>query len=446
MKRLFVSLLCFIIIATVLAVPASAAFEPPFALNAPAAYIVNTDTNIIVYEKNSETAYPAASLAKVMTAVLVLEQYGDELDSVSGSMKASIRDTLYQKGMVSADIRVGETYTLRQLLHAALIPSAADAAMILADVVASGNQDNFVYMMNAKAKEIGCKNTTFVDAVGMSLDNVTTARDMYLILRYAMGFDVFKEIGAANRFDMGENPRYTAGTYVLWATNMMIDGQRGASYYRNYAQGGKTGSLQDWQNFAGWHTGGDNGETYISVVLNSPNACDPSGYPTLRPALYETGLLMDWVYESFAVQPSLDKNEPIAEISVKYSTDADTVMLYPTDDLKTILPLGSDTTITQKEFNLPPFISAPVKQGDVVGTVSISLSGQVIGTVELIADRDLERNNILFTITKIGDFFTSLYFKVVLCLIVVAVIVYLILYFYLLMKRRNSKKIHRDYY
>lgn len=447
MKRLFACFFALLVVATAALPQAEAMFDPPFSISAPAAYVVNTDTNIIVYQKDSETAYSSASLTKVMTAILVLEQYGDQLDTITGAMKASIRDALYLKGMSNADIRVGETHTLRALLYASLLPSAADAAMILADVVGNGSQDSFVYMMNAKAKEIGCTNTTFVDAVGMSLDNKTTARDMYLILRYAMSFDVFKEISATNKYDMGESPRYSiTNPYMLYTTNMMVDAQRGGSYTRSYNKGGKTGSLSDWQNFASWHTSPDTGESYICVVLNSPNAIDPSGYPTLRPALYETGLLMDWVFESFAILPALDTSEPIAEISVKYSTDADTLMLYPVDDLKTILPLGTDTTITQKEFNLPEYVTAPVKQGDVVGTVSILLSGEVIGTVELVADRDLERNGFLFAISKVGEFFGSLYFKVTVVLVVLAVVGYLVLYTMQLVKRRNSKKIDRNRY
>ena len=453
MKKFTALLLALIFMATVFALPAGAVgFEPPFEISGKAAYIVNTDTNIIVYEKNSEESLPAASLTKVMTCILLAEQYQDQLDTVTAEITASIRDTLYTYGLehgslASADIRIGEPHTLRSLMYAALVPSAADAAMIIANTVSGGSIDNFVYMMNSKAKEIGCTGTTFVDPVGMGLENVTTARDMYLILRYAMSFDVLKEAMGTLKWDMGQDympSRYSASMpYMLYSTNKMHDKALGAEYYRSYNQGGKTGTLEDWQNFAGWHTSTETGESYISVVLNSPNSIDPYEYPTKRPALYETGLLMDWVYDSFAIQPAMQVGEPLAEVKVKYSTDADTVMLYPADDMMTILPQNTDESVTQKTFDLPEYVTAPVKKGDVIGTVTLSLSGQTIGVVELTADRDLDRNLLLFTLSKIGEFFGGLYFKVVLCVSAVTVVAYVILYYHHQANRKANRRPRR---
>ena len=447
MKKITASVLCLILIFSIFALPAGAVgFEPPFDIQGKAAYIVNTDTNIIVYEKNSEESLPAASLTKLMTNILLVEQYQDQLDTVKGELTASIRDTLYGQGMATADIRLGEPHTLRSLMYASLLPSAADATMIIANVVGNGSIDNFVQMMNSKAKELGCTGTTFVDPVGMSLDNVTTAKDMYLILRYALSFDTLKQAMMTMKFDMsqdGGSTRYASGTYNLFSTNRMADESLGGDYYRAYCKGGKTGTLEDWQNFAGWHVGTENGENYISVVLNSPNSVDPYDYPTKRPALYETGELMDWVFDSFSIQPAIQTGEPVAEVKVKYSTDADTVMLYPADDMMTILPTGTDESVTQKTFNLPESVSAPIHKGDVIGTVTISLSGQTIGVVELTADRDLSRNNLLFAISKIGEFFGSLYFKVLLCVTGVAVVIYVVLFFSTQSKRRKNKRVHR---
>ncbi|WP_395150197.1 D-alanyl-D-alanine carboxypeptidase family protein [uncultured Allofournierella sp.] len=447
MKKITASFVCFLVMVSVLVTPAHAAgFEAPFQLQAKGAYVVNTDTNIIVYDYNSEDVLPAASLTKLMANILLVEQCGDQLDTVKGELTSSIRDTLYGQGMATADIRMGEPHTLRSLMYASLLPSAADATMIIANTVSGGSISNFVYQMNSKAKELGCTSTHFVDPVGMSLENVTTARDMYLILRYAMSFDVLKEAMSTLKFDMGQDggsTRYAAGTYNLFSTNRMADQQLGAEYYRDYCKGGKTGTLEDWQNFASWHVSPETGETYISVVLNSPISLDSYGYPTKRPALIETAQVMDWVYESFAIQPAMQVGEPLAEVKVKYSTDADTVMLYPADDMMTILPLGADETVTQKTFQLPESVSAPIHKGDVLGTVTVSLSGQVIGVVELTADRDLSRNELLFTISKIGEFFGSLYFKVLLCVSAATVVLYVVLFFGAQSKQGKSKRTRR---
>ncbi len=453
MKKFLSCLFCLLILSALLAVPAGAVgFEPPFEIAAPCAYIVNTDSNIIVYEKNSEQPVKAASLTKVMTAIMLLEAHGDELDTIKIAPDRSIQDYLWvlSGGNASnADILPGEEHTLRNMLYAMLLPSANEAAMAVGKYLGNGNQQAFIYMMNARAKQLGCKDTVFTDACGLDPGNVTTARDMYLILRHAMSFDVFREACGSIKYFMGDLPRYTSRglIYNVFTTNMMIDTGRGAELYRKYTKGGKTGSLEDWQNFAGWHTGGEGGETYISVVLNSPKSCFPYGYPNKSSALYETGLLMDWVFENFAIQPALKADDAITEVKVKYSTDGDTLMLWPKEDLYSILPLGTDETITQKTFHLPEAVAAPIKAGDVVGTVSVSLSGEVIGTVDLIAERDMERSEILYTFSKIGEFFQSLYFKVVLVLSAIAVVLYFMLYLYWLSKRKKNKnKIHRDLY
>ena len=96
MKKFTALLLALVFMAAVFASPAGAVgFEPPFEISSKAAYIVNTDTNIIVYEKNSEESLPAASTTKLMTAILVMEQYQDQLDTVTGESSAYIRDTIY---------------------------------------------------------------------------------------------------------------------------------------------------------------------------------------------------------------------------------------------------------------------------------------------------------------------------------------------------------------
>ena len=424
MKKFIALLLALVFMAAIFALPAGAVgFEPPFEISGKAAYIVNTDTNIIVYEKNSEESLPAASLTKIMTCILLVEQYEDQLDTVTAELTASIRDSLYGQGMASADILMGEPHTLRSLMYAALVPSAADAAMIIANTVSGGSIDNFVYMMNSKAKEIGCSGTTFVDPVGMSLENVTTARDMYLILRYALSFDTLKEAMSTLKWDMGQDympSRYSSSSpYMLYSTNKMHDKDLGAEYYRDYNQGGKTGSLGEWQNFAGWHS--KDGENYISVVLNVPNGTDPDGG---RPALLETGTLMDWVYETYTIAPALDTTQPITESRIVYSTQTDTVMLYPADDMMTLLPREGGAALTEQVFNLPDHLTAPLKQGDVVGTVTLTIGGESIGTVDLIAGSDVARNQMLYTISRVGEFFSSTYFKVVIMLTMAVVAVY----------------------
>ena len=111
-----------------------------------------------------------------------------------------------------------------------------------------------------------------------------------------------------------------------------------------------------------------------------------------------------------------------------YATQSDTVMLYPTDNMMTLLPKEGGAALTEQTFNLPKSIAAPVKQGDVVGTVTLTIEGEVIGTTDLIAGSDVARNQVLYTIARVGEFFSSTYFKVVVMLTMIVVAVYAFLF------------------
>lgn len=426
MKKFCAILFSFVLI-VVLALPVAAEEESGTladtapALTAPAAYVVNLDTNIVVYEKNSETPLSAASLTKMMTTLLLLENYQDQLDTISLTAPSYIYDLIWEQSTnaSTADIRRGETHSLRNLLYAMLLPSGNEAAYIVADYMGGGSIDSFVAMMNDEAKAVGCTGTTFVDPCGLNPNNITTARDAYLILRALTAYDIFATVVGTPTYDMGTNDRYvTPGTYILQNTDKLVTN---SSYHRDYTKGGKTGSLGEWQNFAGWHS--QDGESYISVLLNVPMESDPEGG---RPALLETGTIMDWVFNTYTIAPALDTTQPITEVRVAYSTQADTVMLYPADNMMTLLPREGGSALTEQIFNVPDELGAPIKQGDIVGTVTLTIQGETIGTADLIAGSDISRNQLLYTISRIGTFFSSTYFKVVVMLTMLAVGAYLI--------------------
>ena len=426
MKKFCAILFSFVLV-LIIALPVAAEGESsPLAdnapsLTAPAAYVVNLDTNIVVYEKNSETPLSAASLTKLMTTLLLLENYQDQLDSISLTAPSYVYDLIWEQSTnaSSADIRRGETQSLRNLLYAMLLPSGNEAAYIVADYMGGGSIDNFVAMMNDEAKAVGCTGTTFVDPCGLNPNNITTARDAYLILRALTAYDVFSTVVGTPSYDMGTNDRYTTpGTYIIQTTDKLITN---SSYHRDYTKGGKTGSLGEWQNFAGWHS--QDGESYISILLNVPYDADPEG---MRPALVETATIMDWVFDTYTIAPALDTTQPITEVRVAYSAQADTVMLYPADNMMTLLPRDGGAALTEQVFNVPDQLPAPIKQGDIVGTVTLTIEGETIGTADLIAGSDVSRNQLLYTISRVSLFFSSTYFKVVVILTMLVIGAYLI--------------------
>ena len=426
MKRLSALLLALVFAVSCFAPAAGAVFDPSplYDVKAQSAYIVNTDTNIIVYEKDSAAQMPAGGLTKLACAALVLTNYGDELDTRTFQMPFAISDYVY--GTDNADMRSGETFTLREALYAMLLRNANDAAMGMAYQLSGGDLTGWVSQMNSLTRQIGAANSTWTDACGLDGGNVTTAVDMYLILRYLMGFDAFVEIAGAVSFEMPAKEKH-AKSFILTNQNMALNKASGGKFYRSAMRGGMCDVLaykndSGTQSYVSWAS--QDGETYIFCIMGVADTVDTYGYANRRPALYETTQLMDWVYSSFSVQAALDPDQALAEIPVKYSSETDTLLLYPDDQMMTILPSSSDSTVTQKFFHLPESVAAPIKQGDIVGTVELRLAGETIGVVNLIAGQDVNRNPVLYGVAQFQAFLGSLYLKVVLTLSAAALLVY----------------------
>ncbi len=438
MKRIFALILSFALVLSCLLLPAGAMFDPSpvYQVQAASAYIVNTDTNIIVYDKDSTRQVSAGGLTKYMTIALVLTNYADQLDNTF-QMPFAISDYVFRTD--NADMRSNETFTYREALYAMVTRNANEAAMGLAYTLSGGDLDGWVSQMNALSQRIGTTGSKWTDACGIDGGNVTCAVDMYLILRYLMSFDAFVEVSGVPTFTMPAKEKHSASS-ILTSQNVALSKASGGKYYRSAMQGGMcnvTGYKKDsgTQSYVSWAN--KNGSTYIFCVMDSPDSCDTLGYANRRPALYETVQLMDWVFDSFSIQAALDTDLALAEIPVKYSTDTDTLQLYPADSMMTLLPSTGDGTVTQKYFHLPDYVCAPIQQGDVVGTVELKLAGETIGVVDLIAGQDVSQNPLLFTFAKIKDFLTSLYLKVVLLLSALAAAIY---WLWLLLNRWNHRK------
>lgn len=459
MKKIVSLCLALLLSLTLLASPVWAgAFQSQFeqlGVSAEGVYIENLDTGVVMYEKNAHTQMSAASLTKLVTTMILLEKTPD-LDERKFEAVGSVFDIISQYDSPShADIKRGAVLSGRELLYAMMLPSANEAAYIVAYNIGGGNVSNFVYLMNAKAKQMGCLNTEFVDPCGLEPGNMTTAYDMAQIIKYMSNYmdqrDLFAEVCKTTSYQMPAGVGFsTSDAYNIWTTDLLIDENRGDKYYRAYTQGGKTGSLEDWQNFAAWHQQGD--MRFVSAVLHASNTADKyqqEYYPTKtpKPALYETCVLMDWVYNNFRLDNALDTGAFVTERPVKYSTQADTVKLYPKEGLYTILPNESDESTIQRTYDLPETLAAPIKQGDVVGTVTLSLAGESIGTVELIAGSNIDRNMVLYVISRIGEFFSSLYFRVLLVLVAITAVIYLVLFLYMNFTHKGDGKIrHHNRY
>ena len=303
-----------------------------------------------------------------------------------------------------------------------------------------------VSQMNTLSQRIGTTGSTWTDACGLDSGNTTTAVDMYLILRYLMSFDAFREISSAPTFTMPAKEKH-AKNFVLVSQNVALNKTSGGKFYRSAMQGGICDVMaykndNGDQSYVSWAN--KNGATYIFCIMQSPDTCDDYGYANRRPALCETTKLIDWVFDSFSIQAALDTDQALAEIPVKYSSDTDTLQLYPDDNMMTLLPSSGDGTVTQKYFHLPDYAAAPIHQGDVIGTVELKLAGETIGVVNLIAGQDVRQNALLFAVSKVQDFFHSLYLKVVIVMSLLALAIYGLWWLLNVWHgRRPTKKIHR---
>lgn len=440
MKKFCCCLMAVLALALCLAAPAGAiTFTPPFDPNCDAAYLVNLDTGDVVYEKNADKKRAPASLTKMMTALLLMEKVSD-LDNTVITAPGYVFDELYNAGGSTADIRPYEEVSAMNLLYAMMLPSANEAASIVADYVGGGNLNNFFYMMNERAKQLGCTNTNFACAhglYGMDKNHYSTAHDMYLIAKacYDKG-DLFMNVVTSLDHTMPASNKHAA-SYTIYNTNYMM--RSDAEVYRSYVRGIKTGSMEE----AGYNlvsTAKKDGQTYMLVVMGAPYEKDEYGYGL---AFSVTAQIYDWVFSSLSVRPALDTTQDIAEVKVKYCSEQDTLKLRPASDLMTLLPVESDETTINKEFHLPETVAAPIKAGDVVGTVTLSLAGEKIGTVDLVAAQSLERNQALYVIDRIGEFFSSLYFRVLMVLCAVTAALFAAYLLWVASRDKKNRKVNR---
>ncbi len=199
---------------------------------------INADDNTVLFNDNAnERVYPA-STTKILTAIIVLEKLKlDDEITITPQMMAQVP---YDSSVMS--IFANETYTVKDLLYGLLLVSGNDVAIVFADTI-SGNMNDFSVLMNEKVKEIGCKNTNFVNAHGYHDDNhYTTAYDMALIFNYCIKNDTFKEIISTKEIRVSPTNNLSR-ILVLENSNQMF--YEDSPVYCKEIQGGKTGFTYD---------------------------------------------------------------------------------------------------------------------------------------------------------------------------------------------------------
>lgn len=405
------------------------AYEPDDEPLTKGVYMVNLDTNTVVYEKSPhEKMYPA-SLTKIMTAIIAIENCDLQEEATS---PAYIYDEFVGINVSHANIQAGETLTIENLLYAMLMQSANEAAKIIADHVGGGSIDTFVEMMNAKAKELGANNTHFANPHGLfHEEQYTTPYDMYLITKYAMGLDGFmeyvttltKEIGPTNLKDS------------LLVSNRISMMQSSSPYYYEPLKGIKTGTLvESGRCFVSTAT--LDGYTYLLVMMGAPYVDENGNVLETNYAFTEAKALYEWAFSSFRVKTLVQVNEPHGEVKVRLGKDKEAISAVSSENFTFLLMDEIEVSSIVKTPRLQESIDAPVRKGDKLGTLQILLAGEQIGTVPLVAAESVELDPVQEYLDKVKNFFDSFAAKFIL----LTVIIFLVLYITVMIIRNYNRK------
>lgn len=339
--------------------------------------LVDYDSMTVLDGKEMHKPLYPASTTKVMTAILALE-HGD-LDSIV-TVDQEIVSLAYGSHIA---LEPGEKFTLNDMLYALLLPSANDAALAIAKHI-SGSIDEFVVLMNEKAKELGAENTNFVNPHGLHDDNhVTTAYDLSLFAKYAMEIPKFREYVNTTEYTIAATeikgePRY------LYTTNRLLRSSQTIEYKGNTipityegASGVKTGYTTEASNCLISFAERD-GQALLAVVLKSQ-----AGEVYL-----DTHKLLNHGFENFDNVKIGSQNEFIGNFDIKNGEIPLTGGILESDTVITMN--GTEVDTLDKEINLRSNLEAPVKEGEIIGTMSYYIDGEFVGESNILSTMDIE--------------------------------------------------------
>ena len=359
----------------------------------PACILIESSTGKIIYEKNAyEKLYPA-STTKIMTAILTLENC--ELTDVATASYNSVYSI--PAGYTNANIQVGEELTIDQLLHVLLIPSANDAAVVLAEHIA-GSVDNFANMMNEKAKELGCLNTHFVNPNGIhNEEHFSTAYDLSLMARYAMQNSIFRNIVSSTHYTLPATNKYSKADRVFNTTNELLredNRDRVDNYYYPYANGIKTGYTDPAKNCLVSSAKRD-GLEFIAVVLGAERT--PNG---LNARAIDSKNMFEYAFNTYTIKKINDENAILKQIEISNATkDTKSLNVIVKDSISVIDKKDNPNELTPN-IEFTPNLKAPISKGSIIGKISYTVEDITYST-DLIAGNDVIELKFLENFVKI---------------------------------------------
>lgn len=366
MKKILILLLLLISIPLV-----KAEETEDLAPNAKSAIMIEASTGEILFQKNKDEKLAPASMTKMMSMLLIMEEIEN------GNLKWNEMITTSEKassmGGSQIFLKVGEKMTVEDLLKGVAIASGNDAVVALAERV-SGSEEQFVKRMNTRAKDLGLKNTNFINATGLTADNhYSSAYDMSLIAKELVKHEKILEFTSTYEDYLRKD---TKSPFWLVNTNRLVRFKEGVD-------GLKTG-FTDEAGYCLTATMKKDNMRLITVVMKEENTSKRSA---------DTTKMLDYGFNIYMVQTILDEKTTIEKKKVELGKTL-TTEIVPKENI-TILNKKSDEqkNITYKT-NINKII-APVKKGDKVGTIDIIEDNNIISTIDATVKEDIAKANIL---------------------------------------------------
>lgn len=412
-KYLIYIVTLFIILNLILPIIPSFATTSQPSVNAPVALLMDMGTGKILYEKNARQKMYPASTTKIMTAILALENRS-LTDTATVSYNAIFTVPV---GYSNANLQLDEVLTMEQLLYVLLIPSANDAANVIAEDIA-GSVESFASMMNTKAREIGCENTHFVNANGVhNEDHYSTAYDLALIGRYAMQNETFRKFVSTVRYTLPVTNKYDKADRVFLTTNRLVNPKSG-QYYES-CTGIKTGYTDAAKNCIVASAKKDNMEL-VCVIMGAG-----SDLTTDTNKFDDCMTLFDYGFGNYKYETLCKANDVFKVITPRNaSKDTKNLNVLYENNINALMKTDDSSVNFSPEVELDKKLKAPITKGSVIGKVSYTIDG-INYTTNLIAGQDILASSII-----------SLLFKIILVLFAL----YILKRFLNFINRKNNKK------
>ena len=376
------------------------------------------DRDQYLYEKGASEILYVSAFAKLMVGAVALELYGNRLEE-----DIVITDELID-GVSGLTIYLekGETLTIGQLLHATLMGGANDAATVLARLY-TGNINDFIALMNQRAKDAGAVNTTYKNVTGLYADGMTTTLyDQIKIAKYAYSVKGLTDITAKDKYIIPKTEKFTVRTVL--SRNHLVSTYRDTRYKTDGVNGLCCGTTDE---------SGDvllvsavrGGMTYFMAFYGGGVSENDNHTEVYKDAVS----LLSYAENDFGFVKVLSEKKLMCEIPVKYNTTVDTVALVPEDDVTLYLPLDLDiekdlqySIVVYKEA-----LEAPVEERQAEGQVIVKYDGQEICRADLVTKTPVSRNKILYVLDRIEEFTSSRRFIVTLVIFVLLLIIYVLI-------------------